>query len=477
MRDHDHYQSPLSTRYAGEAMRANFSEQKKFLTWHRLWLALAESQQELGLSITDVQLDELRANLEHVDFELAERFERELKHDVMAHVHAWGERCRAARGILHLGATSCDITDNADLVILRDALALVRAQLVNVLRALRTFAFEWKAQPILGLTHLQPAQATTLGKRATLWIQDFAFNLQELDELERRLLFRGIKGTTGTQASFLTLFQGEHEKVRELERRVARRMGFEKCFPVTGQTYPRQLDFRIGAVLAGIAQSGAKFGTDLRLLAARREVEEPFGKQQIGSSAMPWKRNPMRSERVCSLARHVLAQLDSLAQTAANQWLERTLDDSAVRRLALPEMFLATDGLLELVLAIGSGLVVHERRIQKNLAEELPFLACEQLMMEAARSGVDRQEAHEHLRLATHKAAAALLEGEENPLRELLSADPVLKPFAPRLQALLDPGRSIGRAEFQVEEYLAEELDPLLTRFRAVPERRAGLRV
>jgi adenylosuccinate lyase len=477
MRDHDHYQSPLGTRYAGEAMRANFSERKKFVTWRRLWLALAESQKELGLPITDAQLAELRENVEHVDFELAERFERELRHDVMAHVHAWGERCKTARGILHLGATSCDVTDNADLVILRDALALVRAGLVGVLRALRAFALEWKALPILGLTHLQPAQATSLGKRATLWLQDFATNLLELDELERRLLFRGIKGTTGTQASFLALFQGDHGKVRELERRVARRMGFEKCFPVTGQTYPRQLDFRIGAALSGIAQSGAKLGADVRLLAARRELEEPFGKSQIGSSAMPWKRNPMRSERVCSLARHVLAQLDSLAHTASNQWLERTLDDSAVRRMALPEMFLATDGLLELVQTVASGLVVHERRIQRNLAEELPFLACEQLMMEAARHGVDRQEAHEHLRQATHEAAAALLEGGPNPLKELLLSDPVLRPFAPRLEALLDPARSIGRAEVQVEDYVREELDPLLARFAALPERRPGVRV
>ena len=477
MSDHDHYQSPLSTRYAGEAMRANFSERKKIVTWHRLWLALAESQKELGLPISEAQLSELRANLEHVDFELAARLERELRHDVMAHVHAWGERCKEARGILHLGATSCDVTDNADLVILRDALALVRAQLVNVLRALRAFALEWKALPVLGLTHLQPAQATTLGKRATLWIQDFAGNLEELELVERRLPFRGIKGTTGTQASFLALFQGDHAKVRELERRVARRMGFERCFPVTGQTYPRQLDFRIGACLAGIAQSGAKFGSDLRLLASRREVQEPFGKKQIGSSAMPWKRNPMRSERVCSLARHVLAQLDALAHTAANQWLERTLDDSAVRRMALPEMFLATDGLLELVLDVGSGLVVHPRRIERNLAEELPFLACEHLMMEAARSGVDRQEAHEHLRQATHAAVAALLEGGANPLRELLQADPVLQPFAPRLQALLDPARSIGRADVQVEEYLRDELDPLLARFAEVPAHRSVVRV
>lgn len=477
MTDHDSYQSPLSTRYAGEAMRATFSERKKFVTWHRIWLALAESQRELGLPVSEEQLAELRANLEHVDFELAARYERELRHDVMAHVHAWGERCPKARGILHLGATSCDVTDNADLIVLREAVGLVRAKLVNVLRALRAFALEHRALPVLGLTHLQPAQATTLGKRATLWLQDFLFNLQELDEVERRLLFRGIKGTTGTQASFLSLFKGDHARVRELERRTAARLGFERCFAVTGQTYPRQLDFRIGAALAGIAQSGGKLGSDLRLLASRREVQEPFGKKQIGSSAMPWKKNPMRSERICSLARHVVAQLDSLAHTAANQWLERTLDDSAVRRMALPEMFLATDGMLELALDVCSGLVVHEKRIARNLAEELPFLACEHLMMDAASEGVDRQEAHEHLRQATHKAVAALLEGGENPLRELLAADPVLKPYAPRLADLLDPARSIGRADRQVEEFVREEVDPLLERFRTIPEQRAGIRV
>jgi adenylosuccinate lyase len=477
MGDHEHYRSPLCARYAGEAMRANFSERKKVLTWHRLWLALAESQAELGLGIEERQLAELRANLEVIDFELAARYERELRHDVMAHVHAWGERCPAARGILHLGATSCDVTDNADLVVLRDALDLVRVQLVNVLRALRAFALRWKGLPVLGLTHLQPAQATTLGKRACLWLQDFAENLADVEALAGRVLFRGIKGTTGTQASFLALFAGDHERVRELERRVARRLGFERCFPVTGQTYPRQLDFRIGSCLAGIAQSAAKFGSDVRLLASRREVEEPFGAKQVGSSAMPWKRNPMRSERACSLARHVLALLDSLAHTAANQWLERTLDDSAVRRLALPEMFLATDGMLELALDVGAGLVVHPQRVARNLSEELPFLACEQLMMEAAKSGVDRQDAHEHLRRATHAAVAALLEGGENPLGELLARDPVLRPFADRLQALLDPRGATGRAERQVEEYLREELEPLLARHTGVPDRAASVRV
>jgi adenylosuccinate lyase len=477
MTDHEHYQSPLSTRYASEAMRANFSDEKKFTTWHRLWLALAETQQELGLPIKDEQLAELREHVDVVDYELAERYERELRHDVMAHVHAWGDVCKKARGILHLGATSCDITDNADLIALRDGLTLVSSQMVNCLRALRAFAWTWKGLPVLGLTHLQPAQATTLGKRACLWIQDLATNLVEIEALARDLPFRGIKGTTGTQASFLALFRGDHDKVRTLERGVARRMGFERCFAVTGQTYPRQLDFRVGAALAGLAQSAAKLGTDLRLLASRREVQEPFGKKQIGSSAMPWKRNPMRSERMCSLARHVIAQLDSLAHTAANQWLERTLDDSAVRRLALPEMFLAADGILELVLDVASGLVVHPKRIERNLAEELPFLACESLMMEAASRGVDRQEAHEHLRRATHRAVETMLEGGANPLRELLAADPLLQPFAGRLESLLDPASSIGRAEHQVEEYLAEELDPLLERHAAVPSRLAGVRV
>jgi adenylosuccinate lyase len=469
--DRDHYQTPLSTRYASEAMRANFSERKKFVTWRRIWLALAESQQELGLPISDEQLGELRAHQEDIDFEAAERFERELRHDVMAHVHAWGERCPRARGILHLGATSCDITDNADLVVLKDALSILRGELVNLLRALRAFALRWKALPVLGLTHLQPAQATTLGKRATLWTQDFAFNLIELDELEGRLYFRGIKGTTGTQASFLALFRGDHAKVRALEAAVARRLGFERCFPVTGQAYPRQLDFRIGAVLAGIAQSGGKFASDLRLLASRREVQEPFGQKQIGSSAMPWKKNPMRSERICSLARHVLAQLDALAHTAANQWFERTLDDSAVRRMALPEMFLATDALLELGHDLAAGLTVHERRIERNLAEELPFLACEHLMMDAARGGVDRQEAHEHLRVATHRALETVLEGGANPLLELIAADPLLRPYRARLQELADPARATGRAVEQVGEFVTEVLDPLLERHARISAR------
>ncbi len=475
--DREHYQSPLSTRYASEAMRANFSDRKKFTTWHRLWIALAESQKELGLPISDEQLGELREHEAEVDFELAERLEAELRHDVMAHVHAWGERCPKARGILHLGATSCDITDNADLLVLRDGLELLRAGLVNALRALRGFALEWKGLPCLGLTHLQPAQATTLGKRACLWLQDLAFNLVELGEVRERLLFRGIKGTTGTQASFLALFRGDHAKVRALERSVARKLGFEKCFPITGQTYPRQLDFRIGAALAGIAQSAAKFAGDVRLLASRGEVQEPFGQKQIGSSAMPWKRNPARSERISALARHVLALLDALGHTAANQWLERSLDDSAVRRLALPEMFLATDAILELAHDVGSGLVVHPRRIEKNLAEELPFLACEHLMMDAARGGADRQEVHERLRVVTHRAAQAQLEGEENPLRELIAADPLLKPYAARLEELLDPSRSIGRAEEQVREFVEEELDPLLARHSGVPPRRSRIRV
>ena len=468
---HEFYESPLTARYASEAMRRNFSDRKKFTTWRALWIALAESQKELGLPITSEQIAELKEHQDDIDWELAARHEKELRHDVMAHVHTFGDRCPRARGILHLGATSCDITDNADLIVLRDGLALIRGQLVGVLRALRAFALEWKSLPVLGLTHLQPAQATTLGKRASLWLQDLAFNLVDLEHARGQLRFRGIKGTTGTQASFLQLFRGDHEKVRALDRAVAQRMGFERVFAVTGQTYPRQLDFRICQVLAGIAQSTSKFALDVRLLASRGELQEPFGKKQVGSSAMPWKRNPMKCERINALARHVLALLDSTAQTAAQQGLERTLDDSANRRLSLPEIFLATDAILELQRDVVSGLVVQRERIAANLASELPFLACEHLMMDLARAGGDRQELHERLRIATHKATEACLRGEPNPLERLLGEDRLLSPHAGRLRELCDPSRCTGRAEQQVVEYVEGELDPLLALHRDSAER------
>ncbi|MFN0009292.1 MAG: adenylosuccinate lyase [Planctomycetota bacterium] len=474
----DTYRSPLGERYAGRAMRENFSEIRKFTTWRRLWIALAEAERELGLPITAEQVAELRAHVDDVDLQAAAGHEKRLRHDVMAHIHAYGDQCPAARPILHLGATSCYVTDNADLIAMREGLRILRAQLVGAMKALRAFALEWRALPTLGFTHFQPAQATTVGKRACLWLQDLAHDLEDLDHAEATMRFRGVKGTTGTQASFLALFEGDHEKVRELDRRVTAVMGFPKSFGVTGQTYPRQLDFRVAQVLSSIAQSAHKFATDIRLLANRREIEEPFEKNQVGSSAMPWKRNPMRCERICALSRFVIAALDNCAHTAANQWLERTLDDSANRRLAIPEMFLATDAVLHLVLDVASGLVVYPRVIQANLDAELPFLASEELMMGAVKAGLDRQDVHEALRRASHEATRVMKEeGKPNPLRELLERDSTLGPIAGRLDTLLQASRHVGRAPEQVLEYLAEEVDPLLDRHRDVATVRGEVRI
>ena len=476
--DHDNYLSPLSTRYASEAMRRNFSDLRRFRLWRRLWIALARAEQELGLAITSQQLAELEAHAEDVDLEAAARFERELRHDVMAHVHAWGEQCPGARGIIHLGATSCYVTDNADLILLRDGLGLLRAQLVGVVARLRDFALQWRSLPTLGFTHYQPAQATTVGKRACLWLQDLVHDLEDLEHAERSLRFRGVKGATGTQASFLELFAGDHDKVRELDRRVTAAMGFERTFGVTGQTYPRQMDFRVGQVLSSIAQSAHKFATDLRLLANRRELEEPFEDKQIGSSAMPWKRNPMRCERMCGLARFVISLLDNLAHTAANQWLERTLDDSANRRLALAEMFLATDAVLNLYLNVSGGLVVHPAIVRRNLEAELPFLASEHLMMEAVKAGADRQSVHESLRVHAREAARVIqVEGGENTLRQRIAADPAFAAVSGRLEALLEPVRFVGRAPEQVLEFIASEVDPILARHPGLANTAGSVRV
>ncbi|MED6334100.1 MAG: adenylosuccinate lyase [Planctomycetota bacterium] len=460
----DTWSSPLAGRYASRAMRELYSPRTRFVTWRRLWLALAECEAELGLPISAAQLDELRATLEELNLEVAEEHERRLRHDVMAHIHAWGEQCPKARAILHLGATSCFVTDNADLWILREGVRLIRRQLVSVIAQLRDFASEWRSLPTLGFTHYQPAQATTVGKRACLWLQDLVHDLADLDHAEAQILFRGVKGTTGTQASFLELFDGDHEMVCELDRLVCERMGFERCFGVTGQTYPRQLDFRVGQALSSVAQSAHKFATDLRLLSNRRELEEPFETDQIGSSAMPWKRNPMRSERMCSLARLVMVQLDNTAHTAANQWLERTLDDSANRRVVLSELFLATDAVLGLYLNVSSGMVVHPELVRRNLEQELPFLASEALMMEAVKAGCDRQDVHEAVRQASFEAARSITQGGENDLRERLAEAPILQPVAGRIDAILDPARFIGRAPEQVDEFLAAEVDPLLNR-------------
>ncbi len=458
------WRSPLSERYASPAMLANFSERTKITRWRRLWIELARNERELGLSITQEQIAELEAHVDEIDIAAAARYERELRHDVMAQIHAWGDLCPSARPIVHLGATSCFVTDNADLLAIREGLDLVRAKLVNVIAALAKFAREYKSLPTLGWTHLQPAQATTVGKRATLWLQDLVHDLEDLDHARATLRFRGVKGTTGTQASFLELFDGDHGKVRELDARVTRAFGFERSFGVTGQTYPRQADFRVLQVLSSVAQSAHKFAVDLRLLASRKELEEPFESKQIGSSAMPWKRNPMRSERICSLARYVIAGLDNAAHTAANQWLERTLDDSANRRLVIAESFLATDAILILHLDVARGLVVRPHVIAKNLAAELPFLASEHVMMAAVKAGADRQDVHESIRRASRTASEAILAGGENPLRSLLAQDPVLGRLAGHLDDLLDPARFVGRAPEQVEEFLAAEVDPILER-------------
>ena len=459
----DTYQSPLAARYASRAMRLNFSDRKKFTTWRKLWIALAESQAELGLEIGSEQLAELRATQDDLDLECAARYEAELRHDVMAHIHAWGDQCPNARPILHLGATSCYVGDNTDLLVMRDGLQLLRRQLLAVIGALREFAFEQRSLPTLGFTHFQPAQATTVGKRACLWLQDLVDDLADLEHSTRMLRFRGVKGTTGTQASFLELFEGDHDKVRELDRLVASKMGFERRFAVTGQTYPRRLDFRVGQALSGICQSAHKFATDLRLLANRREVEEPFGKKQIGSSAMPWKRNPMRSERICSLARFCMEALGNTAHTAANQWLERTLDDSANRRLALAEMFLATDAVLNLYLDVARGLVVNPAIVERNLAAELPFLATENVLMEAVKAGADRQDLHERIRVHSHAAARDIKDGGDNSLVQRIAEDPAFAGVSGRLAELLDGSLYVGRAPQQVVEFLTEEVDPLLT--------------
>ncbi len=472
------YVSPLSTRYASSAMRENFSDKKKFTTWRRLWIALAECEKELGLPITDTQIAELRAFADDVNFELAEQYERKLRHDVMAHVHAYGDQCPTARAIIHLGATSCYVTDNTELIQMRDGIRLLRAQLVATISALRDFALCWRELPVLGFTHFQPAQATTVGKRAALWLQDLVDDLAELDHAESNLRFRGVKGATGTQASFLELFDGDHARVRELDAKITTRMGFERHFLITGQTYTRKLDFRVVQVLSGIAQSAHKFATDLRLLANRREIDEPFEDRQIGSSAMPWKRNPMRCERICALSRFVMSLLDNCAHTAANQWLERTLDDSANRRLAISEAFLAVDAILNLQANVAAGLVVYPGVVRKNLMEELPFLASEHLMMEAVKAGGDRQAVHEALRVHAREAARAMKEDGEPPrLRERLAADPAFKDVAPRMDELLEPSRFVGRAPEQVLEYVEAEVDPLLARYRALLGARGEVRV
>jgi adenylosuccinate lyase len=484
MDDHLNYDNPLITRYASRPMAELWGPQRKFSTWRRLWVALAEAEQELGLladdgvtpRIRDSQLRELREHIDDVDFARAEQLERQLRHDVMAHIHAYGEACPGARDILHLGATSCYVTDNTDLILMREGLQIVRDRLVGVIDALARFAQRWRDLTTLGFTHFQPAQLTTVGKRACLWCYDFILDLHEIEHRLATLRFRGVKGTTGTQASFLALFRGDHDKVRRLDQLVARKMGFEQVFPVTGQTYTRKVDSQILDVLSGVCQSAHKYGTDLRLLAHRQEVEEPFEAEQVGSSAMAYKRNPMRAERMCGLARFVTALTVSAAQTAAVQWLERTLDDSANRRLSLPQGFLATDGVLRLALNISKGLVVHPEVIARNVGEVLPFMVTENLLMAAVARGGDRQALHERIRQHSHAVSVRLkAAGGNNDLLDRLRADPAFAQVD--FTQVLEQGNLYGRAPQQVDEFLEQEVAPLREHYRPLLDQNAEVTV
>ncbi len=459
----DRYQSPLETRYASEEMQFIFSPDKKFRTWRRLWIALAETEQELGLPITDAQIEELKAHKDDINYEEARKQEAKVRHDVMAHVHAYGLQCPNAKGIIHLGATSCYVGDNTDIIIMREALQLVRKKLINVIAALAAFAEKNADLPTLGFTHFQPAQPTTVGKRATLWLNDLAMDLADLDYVTGSLKMLGSKGTTGTQASFLELFGGDHEKCKAADQRIAEKMGFSECYPVSGQTYSRKVDFRVLSVLAGIAQSAHKFSNDIRLLQHLKEVEEPFEKSQIGSSAMAYKRNPMRSERIASLSNYVMSDLMNPMLVSSTQWFERTLDDSANKRLSVPEAFLCIDGILTLYLNVADGLVVYPKVIRKRLMSELPFMATENIMMDAVKAGGDRQELHERIRELSMEAGKHVkAEGLDNDLLDLIAADPMFGLNREDLEKSMDPAKYVGRAPEQTREFLASVIAPIL---------------
>ena len=459
----DRYVSPLSERYASREMQYIFSPDMKFKTWRRLWIALAETEKELGLPITQEQIDELKAHAEEINYEVAKERERMVRHDVMSHVYAYGQQCPKAKGIIHLGATSCYVGDNTDIIIMREALLLVRKKLLNVMAELAKFADAYKNQPTLAFTHFQPAQPTTVGKRATLWLQELCLDLEDLDHVLGSLKLLGSKGTTGTQASFLELFDGDHEKCRQADAMIAEKMGFSSCYPVSGQTYSRKVDTRVINVLAGIAQSAHKFSNDIRLLQHLKEVEEPFEKTQIGSSAMAYKRNPMRSERIASLSNYVMADVINPMLVASTQWFERTLDDSANKRLSVPEGFLAVDGILDLYLNVVDGLVVYPKVIEKHMMAELPFMATENIMMNAVKAGGDRQELHERIRTLSMEAGRNVKEqGLDNNLLELIAADPAFGLSLEELKKAMEPSRYVGRAPKQVEEFLTEVVNPIL---------------
>lgn len=475
---HDRYISPFSTRYASDEMQYTFSDDNKFRTWRRLWIALAKAEQKQGLDITDEQIAELEAHKDDINYEEAVAREKLVRHDVMSHVYAYGLQCPKAKGIIHLGATSCYVGDNTDVIIMREGLQLVRKKLIGVLANLADFAEQYKDMPCLAYTHCQPAQLTTVGKRATLWMNEFYMDLQEIDHQISQLALRGVKGTTGTQASFIELFNGDSAKVKAVEADVCAQMGFDKVVPVCGQTYSRKVDYNVLSAIAGLAQSAMKMATDIRLLANFKEMEEPFEKNQIGSSAMPYKRNPMRSERMCALARYVMTDSLNPAFTAGTQWFERTLDDSANKRLSVAEAFLATDAILNIYMNITEGIVVYERVIARRVMEKLPFMATENILMESVKRGGDRQELHEALRVHSHAAAARVkLEGGQNDLLDRIAADPLFPLSREELEQMLDPRAFIGCCPSQVTRFLKDTVQPVVDRWGAKETLTAKLEV
>ncbi len=474
----DRYVSPLSERYASREMQYIFSPDKKFKTWRRLWIALAETEKELGLDITQEQIDELKANADNINYEVAKEREKKVRHDVMSHVYAYGQQCPKAKGIIHLGATSCYVGDNTDIIVMTEALRLVKKKLVNVLHELAEFADTYKALPTLAFTHFQPAQPTTVGKRATLWMQEFCLDLEDLDHVLGGMKLLGSKGTTGTQASFMELFDGDQKIIDRIDPMIAKKMGFRGCYPVSGQTYSRKVDTRVCNVLAGIAASAHKMSNDIRLLQHLKEVEEPFEKNQIGSSAMAYKRNPMRSERIASLSRYVMTEALNPAMTSAVQWFERTLDDSANKRLSIPEAFLAIDGVLDLCLNVVDGLVVYPKVIEKRLMSELPFMATENIMMDAVKAGGDRQEIHEKIRRLSMEAGKNVkIEGGDNNLLDLIAADESFGLTKEELEACMEPARYVGRAPEQVDAFLSKVVLPIMEENKELLGMRAEITV
>ena len=471
------YESPLNTRYASDEMKYIFSPDKKFKTWRRLWVALAEAEMELGLPITAEQVEELKAHVDDINYADAEAQEKKVRHDVMSHVYAYGLQCPKAKGIIHLGATSCYVGDNTDIIIMHEGLRVIRKKVLGCIKRLRDFAMRYKDMPTLGFTHFQAAQLTTVGKRASLWLWELMMDLEMIDHQLSKAALLGSKGTTGTQASFLELFEGDHEKVKKLDRLICEKMGYQKVFPVSGQTYSRKLDYQMLSIMSSIAQSAYKFANDIRLLQHLKEVEEPFEESQIGSSAMAYKRNPMRSERICSLARYVIADAVNPAVTAATQWFERTLDDSANKRISIPEAFLAVDAILNIYMNVASGLVVYDKVIRNRINSELPFMATENILMDAVKRGGDRQELHDRIRKLSMQAGHQVkAEGKPNDLIDRIAADPTFQLSREELDAILVPENFIGRANKQVEEFIAEYVDPVLAE-NEVPDAEVELKV